>query len=403
MISALKVIYASRRLRACAITMFFIGAIAASIAPYQGLIAIKYFGFSDAQFAAIMIAGAAMSVAASLYVGIITDQWASRYNTALVCALIVSGAFALVYVTRAPWAYLLAACLLIPIGFSLMGQVFAIARVAVNERAPFERDAVMAVIRAGFAVPFIVILPLWSLFITEDADLITLYLAMAVAAAGALLTLIFVLPKDGTEGGVETKSGLTFRQSMAELLHPRVTLRLLLIATLVAANTAYMQTMGLIFDLAHPNGTARTAQLAALIAGLEIPFMALIPLATARASKSTVLLAAALIYSIFLFGFPLLAGTDFVWLLALPAAMGAAALLTLPIAYFQDLLAHRPGASSSLQTVNQVTSQLIAGSVFWVGTALAGYSLVMILAAALAIGAGVILRAADARAGVVQG
>ncbi|WP_417249670.1 MFS transporter [Celeribacter sp.] len=395
MISTLRVVWGSRRLRAAALSMMCIGAIAASIAPYQGLIAIKLFGFSDPQFAAIMIVGAAMSVAASIYVGIITDQWASRYTTALVSGAISSSAFVLVYLTRSPAMYVIAACLLIPVGFSLMGQIFAIARVAVNERAPHERDAVMSIIRAGFALPFIVVLPLWSLVIVEDADLIQLYLGMSAASVLSLLVLLSLMPKDGTEGGIEEKSGLSFRASMSELFHPRVTVRLFLIAALVAANTTYMQTMGLIFDGAHPNGTARTGRLAALIAGLEIPFMMLLPLVTQRVSKSTALLGAAVIYAVFLLTFPMLAGTDYVWLLAVPAAMGAAALLTLPIAYFQDLLAHRPGASSSLQSVNQVTSQLIAGATFWVGTAIASYGVVMMMAAGLALLAGVVLRLAD--------
>ncbi|WP_417259672.1 MFS transporter [Celeribacter sp.] len=398
MISAFAIIAGSRRLRASAFAMFFIGALAAALAPYQGLIAIKLFGFSDAQFAAIMVVGAAASVASSLYTGIITDQWASRRTTALICAAITVVGVGGVYVTRSPIAYLLAATVLIPIGFALMGQLFAIARLAVSERAPAERDGVMSLIRAGFALPFIVVLPLLSIAIGRGMGLIHLYGIVTLAATCCFIALYTLLPKDGLEGGAETKSGLSFGQSISELAHPRVVSRLLLIATLVAANTIYMQTMGLIFEAAHPEGTARTARLAALIAGLEIPFMMLIPWVSARMSKSTILLGAALIYAVFMLLFPRMAGGDAVWLLALPAAMGAAALLTLPIAYFQDLLWNRPGASSSLQSVNQVTSQLIAGGIFWIGTSLASYGLVMTIGAATAIGAGVALRVADARA-----
>ncbi len=223
----------------------------------------------------------------------------------------------------------------------------------------------MALIRAGFAVPFIVVLPLLSIAIGRGMGLIHLYGVVTLAATGCFAALYFLLPEDGLEGGTETKSGLSFRQSMSELAQPRIVSRLLLIATLVAANTIYMQTMGLIFEASHPEGAARTARLAALIAGLEIPVMMLIPWFTARMSKSTILLGAAAIYAVFLLLFPRMAGDDAVWLLAIPAAIGAAALLTLPIAYFQDLLWNRPGASSSLQSVNQVTSQLIAGGIFW--------------------------------------
>ncbi|ALI55198.1 MFS transporter [Celeribacter marinus] len=395
MIDAIAIIVASKRLRASALAVVCIGALAAALAPYQGLIAIKLFGFTDAQFAAIMVIGAAASVVSSLYTGIITDQWASRRTTALICAGTTVVGVGSVYLTRSPIAYLIAATVMIPIGFALMGQMFAIARLAVIERAPAQRDGVMSLIRAGFALPFVIVLPLLSLAIGQGMGLIHLYGVVTLAASGCLIVLFTLLPRDGLEGGEETKSGLSFTQSFAELAHPRVLSRLLLIATLVAANTIYMQTMGLIFEASHPAGTARTAQLAALIAGLEIPFMMLIPWYTARATKSTILLGSAFVYALFLLLFPHVAGGDAVWILAIPAAMGAAVLLTLPIAYFQDLLAARPGASSSLQSVNQVTSQLIAGGIFWIGTSFASYGLVMTIGALTAIGAGIALRVAD--------
>lgn len=400
MISIFRTIYQSRRLRAATLAMFFIGSLAASIAPYQGLIAIKYFGLSDAQFALIMVIGAAVSVAVAIYIGIITDQWAPRRETALLSSAVAVFGLGLVYVTGSVWAYIVSATMLIPVGFSLIGQLFAIARVAVTERAPADRDAVMSYIRAAFALPFIVILPLWSIAFTRDVSLIHIYGATTLASLFTTISLWLLLPRDGTEGGTEQKSGLTFWQSMSELAQSHVLVRLVLISALVAANTSYMQTFGLIFDQAHPEGTARTARFAALVAGLEIPFMLMLPILTRRISKSAIFVLAATVYSIFLFGFPKLASGDSVWLLALPAAMGAAVFLSIPIAYFQDLLSDRPGASSSLQSVNQVASQIIAGSVFWVGTSIASYGLVMTIAAVLALLAGLLLLFSDQARGL---
>lgn len=395
MIGALTLLRSSRRFRAAALVLLCIGALAASLAPYQGLIAVRHFGFSDAGFAWISMTGAAASVAVALYVGILSDQWGARRAIAITTAAIGTAGLAAVWITGHPWAYLVSALITNPIGFSLMGQMYAVARLSCADHPQETREGAMAAIRAGFALPFIVILPLWSLAFERDVSLIHIYAATALAGLGCLLSVLFILPRDGAEGAAEARSGLSLRAALAELTHWRVSSRLFLVATVISANTIYMYTMGLLFENVHPEGTARTARFAALVAGLEIPFMMLIPMLTRRAGKSGALLVAAVVYAGFLLAFPALAATGAVWPLAIVAAAGAGVLLTVPIAYFQDLLPGRPGASSSLQSVNQVSAQIIAGSVFWIGTSLGGYATVMYIAAGLAVLAGLLLVRAD--------
>ena len=66
--------------------------------------------------------------------------------------------------------------------------------------------------------------------------------------------------------------------------------------------------------------------------------------------------------------------------------LGGGLLLSLPIAYMQDLLAARPGAGGSLMAVQRVISQGIAAMVFALGTTLGGYGFVAVLS-----GSGIIL------------
>ena len=64
------------------------------------------------------------------------------------------------------------------------------------------------------------------------------------------------------------------------------------------------------------------------------------------------------------------------WLLVLPAAIGGAVTLTVPIAYLQDLLAERPGAGASLMAIKRLVGDVIAALCFALGTLVAGYTLV---------------------------
>ncbi len=214
-----------------ALSIMCFGAVAASIAPHQSLVAIRVFSFSDAGYSVIMALGSMLSVAAAVGIGILTDQRADRRLIAAGCAGLGAVGDALVFLAHAPWAYWVAHVLIFPFSVALFGQLFAIARLATAARPSTERDAIMAA----------------------------------------------------------------------------------------------------------------------------------------------------------------------VWLLVLPAAMGAVVTLSVPIAYMQDLMSERPGAGRALIAVLGVTSQIIAAAVFAVGTALSGYGFAAVLGAALAAVAGVTLLVMDRR------
>ena len=78
-----------------------------------------------------------------------------------------------------------------------------------------------------------------------------------------------------------------------------------------------------------------------------------------------------------------------------PAAMGAAVMLSVPIAYLQDLMADRPGAGGALIAVLHVTAQIVAAGVFAIGTAIAGYAAAAALGAVLCATGGIALVALD--------
>jgi hypothetical protein len=389
-------IWRSPVLRMLALILGLIGAINGSLFPYQSLIAIERIGLSDAQFAAVLLVASVAGVAAAVIAGIVSDQHSNRRTVALVtAALAVLGP---VLMWAAPSALTLVLChaLLLPISGSLYGQTFALARLACSDR-PVERDGILAALRSGMSATFLGMLLIWSAAFGRGLDVMAVYGLSALASA-ALLALVWRdWPRDGTALWRDPPSGLTLGASLREIVVPKVLLRLGLLGAIGSAPTLYMVLLALVFAGIPGRGTADTALFVALVAGFEVPFMLLLGRITPRLGRQIVIAGGAAIYAAYLALLPFLAPTAAVWLLPVLAGMGGAAILTLPIPYFQELMADRPGTGSSLLAVQRVTADVICALAFTLGTALGGYALAAMLGAAITLAGAGLLLAVDRR------
>ena len=71
-------------LRMIALAMLLLGALNASVYPYQSLVGIERIGLSEPAFALILAAASAVSVTVSVLMGILTDQGFGRRRIAQV-------------------------------------------------------------------------------------------------------------------------------------------------------------------------------------------------------------------------------------------------------------------------------------------------------------------------------
>ena len=353
----------------------------------------REFGLGDRGYAALLVVSTAVSVAASVYVGIRADQTANRRGMALrACLLALAGA-AMMTVAPNVWVFVAAHGLILPLSSTLFGQIFAQARLAAQAYPDDQRDGIMATIRALFALPFVVVLPLWSLAFAAGAQVRWVYPACLILAAAMTLLTWRRWPQG--MGAQDRPSGLSFRAALHELAHPALALRVLALGAVNAGGTIYMALIGLVLIPEIGRGTADVALYAGLVAGAEVPFMLAIPLISGRIRRTRLILIGAAIYGIHVVGLPLLAASAWLWVMILPAAMGGALILTLPIAYLQDLLADRPGTGAALMALQRLTGDILAAACFVIGTALWGYSLVAILGATVGILAALWLHKAD--------
>lgn len=395
--SAITLCLRDPALRAAGLVLALQGAIACSFGPYFSTLAVNSFGFGDRGYAVLLALSSLASVSASVIGGIRADQTANRRQVTLIAVLsLMLGTF-LMTATPGRWVFALTAALLIPVSSITFGQVFALARLAASRYPEEARDGIMAVIRALFAAPFVVVLPLWSLAFAAGSPVTAIFPVGLVLSAVMLAAVLRLWPSDKAVTWDDRPSGLTFRAALAEMGRPRIAARVMALGAVTGASTLYMAIISLVMVAEVGRGTKDVALYVGLVAGLEVPFMLMLPRFTRGIGRPTLILLGAALYAIHVALLPVLAGSALVWLLIGPAAIGGALTLTVPIAYLQDLMADRPGAGASLMAVQRLAGDVIAATCFALGTALAGYGTVAVLGVAASLIGAAALWATDRR------
>lgn len=379
-------------LRLTAVLMVLQGALVCSFGPHISVLAVRQFGLGDRGYAVMMVASTLISVTAAIAAGIRADQTANRRGVALwSCALMVLGT-ALMTALPSPISFVLTHALIFPLN-SLFGQLFAQSRLAAQSYPPATRDGIQTTIRALFAAPFIVVLPLWALAFDRGTPILSIYPVAMFLAALMLALTARTWPSAGTAQWQDAPSGLSLRQALQELANPALALRIVALGAVSVGGTAYWAIMGLV--LTGPTGSGTAALYAGLVAGLEVPLMLMVPWVLPHVRRTHLILIGTCIYALQLLGIPLLAGSPLVWLALIPGAIGGALTLTLPLAYMQDALGHRPGTGAALMALMKLAGDAMAAASFALGTALSGYLLAAVLAATVTIVGALVLVTAD--------
>lgn len=358
-------------LRLIAWALLLMGALNASVYPYQSLVGIERIGLSEPAFALILVSASAVSVTASLLLGILSDQRANRRRIALFTASSGATGVGLMLIAPSPLTFALCHGLLFPVASSLYGQLFALARLARSDDGA-ARDAILSTIRSAMSLSFLGMLVFWTFAFGWGIGVMAVYVSGTAAAIAMTTLLALKWPRDGETHWDDRPSGLNFRAAMAEIATPRILIRLLLLGAIASAGNLYMILTSLVFEASPTRDAGTTALYIGLVAGWEVPFMLLLPLITHRFRRSTLIAGGTLLYVTHLALMPVLTESAWLWLLPLLAGLGGTAILTLPIAYYQDLLAGRPGTAGAMLALQRLVSELLAAFAFAAGSFLGG-------------------------------
>jgi MFS family permease len=393
MLQAVANSWNDRLLRLAFLSITLMGVSVAAIHPFQSIIGIEYLGFSPGAYALITTVGALFSVAASVFVGIYTDQ-TGRYRGVLIrCNVIGILAGACVFFLPSKATFILAHVILFPIGATTFTQYFAMASLAATNNDQLDKDMSLSLVRAAFAGAFGLTPPILAIAVASGMELVSVYGFAAAMNSVVLLLVIRTWPS--AQISLSQKSGIGFMESLKELSSGGVLIRLLLIAVIVGVNALYNILLGLLI-LNNLNGAeADVGWFAGGVALVEVPVMLLVAVVLQYVTRSGVILAGCIIYCGFLAGLATLQSMDAAWVLILPGGIGAGILLSVTVGYVQDLVASRPGAGSSLVSVSHFGGTMVAAGVLASAALFTDYQGTAWLGSVIGLVAGVMLFVID--------
>lgn len=381
MSNALKTTWADKSLRTSALAIFFFGTTGAATSPYQSLIGIQELGLSDSGYAALMFAAAIINVSASVMMGILADRMGDYRTSILYVSLFGVLGFGIVYAFANVPAFVVSKLLLLPIFGALNSLIFANVRANSARLSSSQLIGVNSTIRATISLSWVLMPGVVGVMLAGASSMLPAYLIATLAAICCFILGAFFLPpapKIEIEGG-EARS--RFLASLGEVLDPRVAMRVLAIALICSMLHINDAVRPLIVTGKAGGTVADLGIIVGIVAALEIVFILFWGKAETWMKPVRALALGAGLYALYLVLQGLATERWHVYAQTVISGIAAAAIISLPITYLQDLISDRPGLGSSLIAVNIFLSAGLSAGIFAVGTRIGDYSFASILGA----------------------
>lgn len=341
----------------------------AATSPYQSVVGITELGLSDGLYSALIFAAALVNVALSVTIGIVADR-VGNYRT-LMLAVILCGVagYGAVYLLPTKLSFVLAALILLPAYGALNPLLFAYVRTAAKDMGGRHAAAVNSAIRAAISLSWVLVPGLVGLVLSAHGSMLPAYL---LASLGCLANFVLVLRRLPPKAAVDQALGkrLSFLASFGEILSLRVVLRLLAIALISSTLHVNAAVLPLIVTGAVGGDVGDIGIIVGIVALLEVIFILVWGRIQDSLSHINALALGTAIYVVNMALLGLSAERWHIYALTLVSAFGAAALISIPITYLQELIADRPGLGSSLISVNI----FLGAALFALGTRISDYS-----------------------------
>lgn len=381
MTSAIKATWADPSLRTSALAIFFFGTTGAATSPYQSLIGIQELGLSNSGYATLMFAAAVINVTASVMMGILADRMGDYRTSIIYVSLFGVAGYALVYLAANVPAFVVAKLLLLPVFGALNSLIFANVRASSGKLSAAQLVSVNSTIRATISLSWVLMPGVVGVMLAGASSMLPAYLIATLAALVCFVLGAFFLPvapKLEIEGGAERAR---FLASLGEVIEPRVALRLMAIA-LICSMLHINDAVRPLIVTGKANGTvADLGIIVGIVAALEIVFILFWGKAERWLTPVRALALGAGLYAAYLILQGLATERWHVYAQTLISGFAAAAIISLPITYLQDLIADRPGLGSSLIAVNIFLSAGLSAGIFALGTSIGDYGFASILGA----------------------
>lgn len=374
MSSSLRQIAARPQLVILSIMIFVQGCAYGATLPYLGVTAIGALGMSDQAYSALTVVASIMTVTISVSLGILSDGMADRRRMIALLAVAGTIGYGAIFLFPSIPVFVLATVLVIPFAQAVHSLLFASARIETAALSPRDAAAVNTVVRSFMSASWVVMPAILGLLLARSANMIG---AWGAAAICTLLIAVAspVLLSPPTEPTKATgTNGIAFQEALRELVRADMLIRMIAMAAVTGTTRLATMIWPLILTLELGGSTRDVGFIAALIALIEIPFMLIAASLLKRVSLLALIIVSALLYGLHMVGFAFATAPWHFYALAVPGAATAAALLSLPITYFQDLFPTRPGLGTAFMPINSFLGNAVSAGTFALGAHVFGYS-----------------------------
>ncbi len=366
-------VFRNPTIRVSLAAIFAYGFSGAATSPYVSVIGIRELGLGNGVYSALMFAAAAVNVIVSILVGNLADRLGEYRSMILTVTVFGVLGYGIVYLVPTQPSFIISGLCLLPIYNALNSLLFANVRATTNNMSRSTVARVNSGVRAMISLSWVLVPGFTGALLSHSSTMLPAYLFAALAAGACLvLTILFLPAQSGTDKAATRH--LSYLAATAEVISPPVFFRVTAIAMIFST----LQINGAILPLivtgsAHGNVTD-VGILVGIVAFLEVVFIFVWGRIQRLIGPVAALVTGTAIYVVYLALLSLASAPWEVYALTLLSGIGAAALITIPITYLQDLIGDRPGLGSSLISVNIFLSAGIGALLFAVGTAASTYA-----------------------------
>lgn len=379
MMSTLSIVLKNPPIRVSALAIFFFGFSGAATSPYLSIIGIQELGLSDAGYSALIFIAAFVNVAASVLIGIFSDRLGGYRTPMLFVSLFGIVGYGLTFAVPTVFVFVAAMLLLIPVYNALNSLIFANVRASSKGMPVRDLIAVNSAVRATISLSWVLVPGLVGFFLATRASMLPAFLLASLAAGVCFVLFFFFLPK--VAAPLEPRSNYAFLSSLGEIAAPAVLVRVLAIALISSMLHVNGAVLPLVVTGNAGGSVADVGIIVGVVALLEIVFILFWGWVERWISPVATLSIGASIYALYLFLLGFAQTPAHVYALTVISGLGAAAIISVPITYLQNLIAERAGLGSSLIAVNIFLSGGLSSLLFALGTGISDYSGTAVLGA----------------------
>lgn len=373
------------------VSLFFTGVTWASTLPYAGIMAVDVLGIDNQSYALLMTISSIVGALASVALGYFSDKVRDRRLIVIGCGLLGALGFGLIYTLRSPFAYALAYCVIMPLGFALFSQTFSYARTYYNLNQPDRAEFMNSVLRSIFTIAWVIVPPLagWLAATFTPFDVYGVS-AAAYFCCAMIFALMLADPRTRIGFDSKAKDGSTPPPAANRIELPM----LIGIGGVFLIKVSYaLHTTATPLAITNDFGgtLADVGIYASLGALLEVPCMLAWGLLARRVPKWVIIIIAAVVYGVYMFGLAQATTVNAVLWLQILKAISTSALLSITISYMQEAIRGRVGLSTSLLDVTMVASNMAAAGVFAAVTVGGSYLMIFVVGGSLSLAGAAIL------------